>query len=751
MTAAFGPCRCLGVLCTLAVALATPSISRAQVTIQRAGLTGSPYTGTGGYQFSQVGVSLGVSSQLAGYSTRILDVNTANGRNSWAFDPITGVTTLIGLTGIDYTGLQGYQTSDNAFQNAAGQVIGKSTRYDSLFAENGQDSWFYRPATGLTTQIGLTGAVYTGTAGYQFSDVVSLNAAGQVAGSSTRITGLNSNNGGDTWVFNSTTGVTTQIGYTGAGYTGTDGYQFSLINFQNSAGQITGSSFRIFDVAADNGRDAWIYLPSSSSTVQIGLITGAHMGSNGYRSAFNIAQHENGQVVGYSERYLGVNTVNGLDAWVYSSTTGTVQIGLTGTGYMGSGGLQFTEVSATNEAGYVAGLSYRYTGVDLQLGQNTWAYSTLTGLTTITGLIDSLHTHPNGTQTSSNDLLNDAGQIAGTSVRFDVAGFNGINSWAFDPITGITLQTGFTSSRYTDSQGSQFSANNLQNASGQVAGRSITYRSDNNENGQDTWIYRPSTGTVVRTGLTGAAYTGSQGYQSSANSLMNNAGQVAGISIRVTGVDTVNGQNTWVYHATTGTQFQTGLTSAAHTGSQGYQFSGNSLQNAAGRLVGFSSRISGLDNTIGQDAWYYDPTTHVNTQITAGVAGSVRASDSYAFSTVSVLTESGYALGQYTFFAGNAGAGQDRAFLYRPDIGFQELGSIVSGGLTANGWANLSSVLSSNDFQFLVGNGLALGQSPDSQSVYVINAVPEPGSALLLGVLGMAGAWRVRRHRVAIA
>lgn len=69
--------------------------------------------------------------------------------------------------------------------------------------------------------------------------------------------------------------------------------------------------------------------------------------------------------------------------------------------------------------------------------------------------------------------------------------------------------------------------------------------------------------------------------------------------------------------------------------------------------------------------------------------GSVRTSDNYAFSSITLLTENGFVLGTYTYFAGGVGSGEPRAFAFRPDRGFTHLGDLVNGGLAVNGWSTL--------------------------------------------------------------
>ena len=178
----------------------------------------------------------------------------------------------------------------------------------------------------------------------------------------------------------------------------------------------------------------------------------------------------------------------------------------------------------------------------------------------------------------------------GSSERYTgTSTYNGQNVWAYNPVTNTTVQTGFTGAGYTGSAGYEYSYNDSQNAAGQVVGGSYRNPGLTTDNGRDTWVYNPASNTTVQTGLTGVGYTGSAGYQVSGNIRQNSAGQVVGYSDRITGVRTPNGRNTWVYNPVTNTTVQTGLTGAAHTGSAGFQFSVSSnLQSAAGQVVRFA-------------------------------------------------------------------------------------------------------------------------------------------------------------------
>jgi hypothetical protein len=690
-------------------------------TTVQTGLTGPAYTGRTGFQIS-VNDFHNAAGQIAGFSRLITNDNGINGQNSWVYNPAINATVQTGLTSAAYTGSAGRQISVNQFQNAAGQVAGSSDRYLGVNTYNGRDTWVYNPAANTTVQTGLTGTAYTGSSGYQISVNDFQNDAGHIAGSSWRFTGVNMSNGADTWVYNPTTNTTVQTGLTGADYVGSAGYRASWNVFQNAAGQVAGTSQRMSGVESSRGRNTWVYIPATNSTVQIGLIGPANTGTAGYQFGRNNFQNAAGQVAGYSQRISGVNTDNGQNTWVYNPATNTtVQTGLIAAVHTGSAGYQVSTNQFQNATGQVAGYSQRISGVNTDNGQNTWVYNPATNTTVQTGLTAPANTGSAGYQFSSNNLQNAAGHAVGFSRRFTgVNTVNGQNTWVYNPTTNTTVQTGLTSATYTGSAGYQNSSSLVVNAAGQVAGVSQRVTGVNTDNGQNAWVYNPTTNTTLQVGLVDAAHTGSAGYQNSTTRFQNAAGQLAGTSLRITGVDTFNGVSAWVYNPATNTTTQTGLTAPANTGSAGYQNTHTQFQNAAGQLAGTSLRIIGVDTNNGVDAWYFDPATG----LTHALIGSVRTSDNAAYSLVQLLTEDGFVLGSYGYFADGVGTGEDRAFIFRPDLGFTDLGNLVAGGLTANGWSTLRLPAFFDALRTVVGYGYVNGQTSElaSASVFVMRA-----------------------------
>lgn len=630
----------------------------------------------------------------------------------------------LGLLGAERTGISGYQYSEANFLNGSGQVAGISWRINGVNSVHGQDAWVWNGAT--LTQVGLVGPGFTGGAGYQFSAPLGQNAAGQVIGYSSRIIAMLLGNGRSAWVWNGTT--TTEIGLIGPGYTGSGGYQNSIPFRQNAQGQVSGASMRYTGVNTYLGQDAWIW--NGTTTTQVGLTSGDNTSSTGERYSSPVFQNDGGQVVGYSIRYTGVNTNNGRNVWAWNGTT-TTQIGLVGSANTRSTGYQFSEARFQSNLGHVTGVAERYTAANSINGIDTWFFDGAT--TRQIALIGVGYTGNTGYQRSTPHSQNASGQVAGSSWRvIGTSSYAGEDAWVWNGTT--TMLVGLTGAGYTSSSGYRYNIPQLQNASGQVAG--ITTRISGSEatNGQDAWAWNGT--TTVQIGLTGAGYTGTAGFRVSDLGLQNDAGQVAGTSRRVTGENTNNGRDAWAWNGLTTSMI--GLTGSAYTGSAGYRDNAPWLQNASGIIVGIATRFTGVDTNNGQDLWYFDPRTGVTT----AVVGSVRANDSYAYAEPTILTDSGFLLGNYRLFAESDGPGERRAFIFRPDLGITDLGSLVDGGLTLNGWSTLRNPVFMDAFNTIVGHGYVNGQTT-GQSVFVMN-IPTPGVSLLVG---LGGSLVLRRRR----
>lgn len=625
----------------MAYALPFAALSAPIYSIDRIGLIDAEHTRDDGYQSSYVS-DQNESGQLIGRSNRY-DGNSAVGYSTW--QSTNGTSERIGFTGSEYTRSDGYQSSFAREQNEAGQVVGFSSRYSSQ-AFNGQSAW--QATSGIATRLGFYDDDHTSSSGYQYSTGYRQNEAGQVLGNSLRFAG-DQHAGRTAW--QSTGGVSLRLGLTDAEHTRADGAQASSALYQNEVGQVIGYSNRYIGQQY-MGQSAW--QSTGGVTTRLGFIDSQHARSDGYKSSSAILQNEQGQVIGLSARYNGLQYA-GQTAW--QSTGGVVQrLGFTDAQHTRSDGYQWSEVSSLNELGQVVGQSQSFNGTNV-FGSTAWQVSN--GATTRIGLLDAEHTSSTGVQSSVVHSQNQSGQVVGSSSRFD----------------------GFTSY------------------------------------GESVWQY--SDGVTTRIGLTDGLHTSAYGYHRSSISHQNESGQVIGYSESFNGSSV--GQSAW--QAVDGVTTRIGLFDGEHTAGNGYQGTQLVQQNALGQVVGYSHRYDGSDFK-GRTAWFYDDDLDLTFEFDLlGFDASV-----YEYSQFLWLDDSGFGLGQY-----QDASGSRRAFGFSLDDLFFDLGDSVLDGLNANGWDELSFADLFNASGQIAGYG---DVSSDIQGVFQltrVSEVPEPSSLAVLG------------------
>ena len=764
-----------------------------------AGLTSPAHTGSAGYQLSSI-VEQRSTGRVAGYSTRFTGVNTTNGQDAWLYNPQTHTTSLvgptdnrytrsngfrntvfvgiydsgavygrtqrtgdgvagwnawyqsspdapaeiIGLTDAAYTSSVGGQTTDGVRALSSGNAVGASIRYFWNNTEGylGPNTWYFDRNSHTTTIIGLYGAAQTSSQGSQGSAVARFAAIDGVhdiiSGLSQRYSG-STENGFNTWVFDSRSASTIQTGLFTPAHTGSDGYQLSQEEFLTEKGYSIGFSNRVVDATTSNGKDTWVWSPRTSSTIQTGLYGPEFTGTSGYRVSGNALVTMSGLIIGNSVRISGERTTNGNAVWMFDPATETTYpVGLTGPGFTGTGGFANSNLFGQTNGDGIAGTSSLISGVSQAVGQATWVFDRAQHATVRIGLVDADHTLSNNSQFSEFTNQSFSGFYAGFSQRR--AGGN--DSWVFNPATFSITQTGLAGPSYTSAAGVYRSRNSLLSETGWAAGTTGRLGVAPNA-GADAWVFDPATQTSYLAGLTTGAHTDSSGYRSNTPQTINDAGWTSGIAERRLNFS-ANGQSTWVFNPVTHDTIETGLTDAVHTGSAGYRYSQQVQLLSNGIQVGFTRRIAGVSSLIGQDLWYFDPSTSLTHQITAGVPGAVRTSDGYGFSESTIITDNGFVLGYYSFFSAPTGSGIDHAFIFRPDLGFRDLGSLVDGSLSLQGWDFLMRPEYSDAVAWIAGTGRFTGQTASgSQAAFYLYPIPSPCSALSL----LAGACVVARRR----
>ncbi len=574
----------------------------------------------------------------------------------------------LGFDDLEHTRNDGYQYSVAGGLNNSGQVAGYSYRYNGGSTSLGQTAWLFDGST--ISALGLTGAEYTRNDGYRKSVASRLNEQGQVIGYSSRYNGGNANLGQTVWLYNGS--ATSALGFAGPEYTRSDGYKLSGTNSSNDAGQVVGYSQRYNGSADFLGSTAWLY--DGTNTINISLTGPEHTRSNGYQGSEAVALNAAGEVAGTALRFNGTSTDFGQTAWLYDGST-TIDISLAGPEHTRNDGYRFSEVRQMNAAGYVRGYADRFNGGS-GFGQTAWLFN---GTATIDiGLVGSEHTRNDGFKYSTAYSMNAAGQVLGHSYRYNGGSAQlGYSAWLYNGAT--TIDIGLTGPEYTRNDGYRFSFEGKLNEAGQVIGYSDRYNGGN-QLGQTAWLYDGA--STIPIGLTGTEHTRNDGYKSSNAQQVDEAGHVGGFSNRFSGGSADIGRSTWLYDGATTTNI--GLADNLHTRNDGYKFSDLRQLSDAGQAIGISYRYNGGGTQLGQDAWIFEPALSQTLTLTLSTR-----SDGYAYSRADYLGDDGLVLGAYTLFDAQDNNLGDRAFYFTIADGLHDLGSLVDGGLAANGWESL--------------------------------------------------------------
>lgn len=495
------------------------------------GFYGPEHTRNNGIKNSGA-VELNEAGQVIGFSRRYNGGRRDLGRSAWLYDGSRTVN--IGLTGTEHTSNEGINDSSVESLNDSGQVIGNSTRFNGGSEGRGLSAWLYDGSR--TTKIGLTGAEHSRNNGYKFNRVLELNEAGQVMGLTARFSGGSRNLGQSAWLYDG--GRSVNIGLTGVEHTGDDGSKTSRGWQLNESGQVIGVSFRNNGGSTNLGESAWLY--NGSRTVNIGLTGPEHTRDDGYRISGARQLNESGQAIGGSGRYNG-STRLGSSAWLYDGSR-TVNIGLTGAEHTSREGFNDSSVHKLNETGQAIGSSSRYNGASTYLGTTAWLYD---GKGTVNiGLTEAEHTRDDGFRSNSTQQLNEAGQVIGSSGRYNGGSTNlGKSAWLYDG--SRTVNIGLTGAEHTRNDGLKSTNSTQLNEAGQVIGSSDRYNGGSEELGISNWFYNGN--STVNIGLTGAEHTRNDGYQQSFTSELNETGQVIGTSFRYDDGSTEMGRTAWFY------------------------------------------------------------------------------------------------------------------------------------------------------------------------------------------------------------
>jgi autotransporter-associated beta strand protein len=355
------------------------------------------------------GIVVGQINRYAGDSYTA-NPGAALGNDGFYYDPSTGKTTAIGLSGGEYD-YNSASVSDPTLMGHSTIVTGAAgsaaTGFNWLFDNNpndtraGYDSWIYTPSSG-TVQIGLVGGPYTYTSNgfkYELSETFRTNSLGQIAGRS----GYVSSAGDpifapttDAWLYTpsstpgtastygtSTAGTYAQLGLSAYPSGNTLGYtnlvagssyavntRYSNITFLANNGNAAGQSDRFDSTGNYQGQAAWYYNGSSNVDISPNFVNPSdtvHAAVPGgvVSSTNTITQLNNtGMAAGYATRIAGTTSGSaslGQDAYIYDSNTGTEYFAdpvdeASTTKYA------YSYIGALSDSGYAVGYYNTYSG-----------------------------------------------------------------------------------------------------------------------------------------------------------------------------------------------------------------------------------------------------------------------------------------------------------------------------------------------------------------------------------------------------
>jgi autotransporter-associated beta strand protein len=338
--------------------------------------------------------------------------NQVLGTDAFYFNPATGTTTAVGLTGGEYdtnisTTSQPLIIHGDNFVGFAGKA---AVGYSELFGtygvngttQDGNDGWMYTPALG-TVQIGLVGGSYTynnsGTI-YESTQIFRTNTLGQIAGISTYANGASYPSGPsnpvDAWIYtpsatpgtasnfgNSSVGTYARLGLVGyasgttlgytspvAGPTFSANFRYSQINFLANNGNAAGVSNRFDSSGNYQGQAAWYFNGSANIDISPNAINPSdtiHTAAAGGAVASNntiTAINNTGMVAAYATRIAGTASGSaslGQDAYVYDSNNGREYFADPGD-ESSTTKYEYSFVGTLSDSGYAVGFYNTYTG-----------------------------------------------------------------------------------------------------------------------------------------------------------------------------------------------------------------------------------------------------------------------------------------------------------------------------------------------------------------------------------------------------
>ncbi len=503
----------------------------------------------------------------------------------------------------EHTRNDGYRYGFVSQMNATGWVVGASDRFNGTSNNLGRSAWFFN---GTDTRIvGLLDSEHTSSTGIRDNYAVRVTDSGRILGLASRYSGTSSYKGQSIWVSDGAS--TTKVGLTGTSFTRSDGLQTNNYQDFNEAGKVFGRTDR-FSGTTPIGQSVWYY--NGTVTNEIGLLDNQHTTATGFRQNEALQSFHGEYVLGTSFRNDASNVWKGLSAWVSNGTT-TTQLGFTDAQYTRNDGWKDSRPIDGNGQGHVVGYSNRYDGTNTLLERSSWFYN---GSNTVKiGLTDVMHTNSSGFRSSEVVALSETGHSSGLSARYNGGSvFLGQSAWSFNGTAH--RQIGLYSAEYTRNTGRIDNAIAITSESGGVTGYADRWNGGTTYLGRNAWVDNGSSTTKI--GLTDGMHTRSDGFQHSSIMGFSINGTVAGTSLRYNSGNVDLGQSAWHFDGTTTRSI--GLVASEYFRNDGYHNSVINFTNINGQVVGYADRFIGA-TAKGQSAWIFDPTSSLTFDLTLSI------------------------------------------------------------------------------------------------------------------------------------
>jgi hypothetical protein len=713
--------------------------------LERVGLSGDGYDSERGWTNSMWGDFPVPWTPIrpAWYSGRTAtQVNgERRGSHAWVHDRASGAAVRVGLYDDGHTRLDGVQNSAPHYRMNESVLLGHSSRAHSPTVFVGESAWAFDVNSGLTTRAGLYDAEHQ--SGRLLHNQWQGTSAGVLAyGQAQRNNAQGTLSGVSAWVYDTRSRLSTRVGLLGELYVG-GGYAWSAISQITATGHVLGrSSYR----AGTNWErsDHWVYDHTTGVTLRLGLGSGAPRTAADRDYTEDISMNDAGQIVGTTS---GLMTLPSSEAWRLDAGAAAARvIGLRGAPFESAfDGVRDT-VGRIRADGTVYGGTIRWRS-DGAHDRHAWINHPVAGTREVLGL---RRASDEGRPIARADGLARVfatGTAVGTTSRRSVSGQLSQEVWVRDE-SGVR-EIGLREPGLAGAEGPTEWTLNVYD-DGAVVGASGV-RAANEVVGNKLWLHDIASRRTHKLGLSGGRYTGSDGREEGRYVGRSATGHYFGEATSFAGV-TPSFTQAWVWSAATQKTTELGLNGPDYIYNGRLLSSTISLLSDSGVAAGTSVRVNitaptAASASVGSVAWYYDPATGISHDVLAGAANVVRRSDNYASATAEVLTPEGYLLGRYRQIDDEAGVyGRERAYLYRPDVGFHDIQSLIVGEGNEQ-VHHLQLNFSVHEGLQLLAQGYLRGQTPeDGRSLFILRPVPTPVAAGVLVLLGVSALGRRARR-----